>query len=233
MNPINWLKRLLRFKSITNQSITQSYDQQPQLEPAHHPSSEFSESLQSSPSAIQLEKESLQLGIAAGYTGRSIRDIESSLDRIESQMVTKDWFTIKLEEAIKTHENNEESRFQAIEATLGSLIRYFDSLPAQTRLETIKDAVRNMRLTNKMLQLVSIARDIKEISYFDLATRLNISQDALRGLLSLVVKRTDQIQRFERENKGWVRFKSDLNQNQSQINQKPIDNTVQEGISDQ
>ena len=229
MGLINWLKRLLRVKSITNQSITPSYKEFPTSE-YPLPPAELSEP---SPSTIQLEKDSLQLGIAAGYTGRSIRDIDSSLNRIESQMVTKDWLAIKLEEAIKTHETHEEHRFQAIEATLSSLIRYFDSLPAQMRIETIKEALTSMQLTNKMQQLIKVVEGAGEISYADLALRLNISQDALRGLLSRVVRRTNQIQRVERRNKGWVRFISESNQNQSQINQESMDNTMQEGISDQ
>ncbi len=226
MGLLDWLKKILRFKSITNQSITPSQQQKPYEEPTSFSDVQLLESTPSPTQAIQLEKESLQLGMAAGYTGRSIRDIESALNRIESQMVTKDWFTIKLEEAIKNHETKEESRFQTIEATLSSLIRYFDSLPAETRLETIKEAIKGMRLTNKMQQLVNIVIDAKELSYADLAVRLNISQDALRGLLSLVVRRTGKIQRFERENKGWVRFIADSNQNQSQINQTHTNNTM-------
>ncbi|MFQ6120579.1 MAG: hypothetical protein ACE5KE_11945, partial [Methanosarcinales archaeon] len=49
------------------------------------------ESGQSSP-VLEVQKDSLQLGIAAGYTGRSLKGIESSLNRIEAQMPTKDWF---------------------------------------------------------------------------------------------------------------------------------------------
>lgn len=230
MGLFDWLKRLLRVKSIKNQSIIPSYNDKSSAEST--PTSSFnSDEPPPEHSAIQLEKESLQLGIAAGYTGRSIRDIESSLNRIETQMVTKDWFAIKLEEAIKTHEYKEEGRFQTVEATLSSLIRYFSALPVQTRLETIKEAVKGMRLTNKMNQLINIVKDAKEISYADLATRLNISQDALRGLLSLVVRRTAKIQRLERQNKGWVRFINELNQ--SKINQTSVTNTMQEGISDQ
>src|SRR3990172_3081681 len=41
--------------------------------------SERSESIQSS-TAVEIEPESLQLGIAAGYTGKSLRGIEDSLN---------------------------------------------------------------------------------------------------------------------------------------------------------
>ena len=232
MGLFDWLFRRLRVKSITNQSITPSQNDKSQLPTAEYPSSGYTELSLSSPSMIALEKESLQLGVAAGYTGRAIKDIESSLNRIESLMVTKDWFTIKLDEALKEYEIKEESRFQAIEATLSSLVRYFGKLPAETRLETIREAVNEFRLTNKMQQLVHAVQEVKEISYEDLAPKLNISQDALRGLLSKVVRRTGNLQRFERDNKGWVRF-NELNQTESQINQKDADNTVKEGISSQ
>jgi len=227
MGLIGWLKKILRVKSITNQSITQSYNQTFSLEPTVMAPQELSEP---SPTTIQLEKESLQLGVAAGYTGRFIRDIESSLSRMEAQMVTKDWFALKLDEAIKSHEKVIESRFQGIEATLSSLIRYFGSLPPETRLETLCETLKEMQLTNRMKYLINIVKDTKEVSYTELARRLNISEDALRGLLSRIVRRTNQIQRFERENKGWVRFISDSNQS---LDQKSVTYTMQEGISDQ
>ena len=39
----------------------------------------------------EIEKDSLQLGFAAGYTGRSIHDIHKSLERIETMMPSREW----------------------------------------------------------------------------------------------------------------------------------------------
>lgn len=211
MGLLERLKQFLRFKSITNQS-----NQSLNIEPL--PIIETSDISQDATS-LTIEKDSLQLGIAAGYTGRSIRDIETSLNRIETNMVTKDWFAIKLEEAMKEYENKHENRLFTLENALNSLLKFFESLPLRNRVETTLKSLEANRLTNKMKDLINVVKATGELSYSDLATRLNISQDALRGLLSLVSRRTNEIERFERENKGWVRYRSDSISNQSQINQ--------------
>ena len=211
MGLLDRLKQILRFKSITNQS-----NQSLNTESSHiTEQSNISQNV----SSLTIEKDSLQLGIAAGYTGRSIRDIETSLNRIEANMVTKDWFAIKLEEAMKEYENKHENRLFTLENALNSLLKFFESLPLRSRVETTLKSVEANRLTNKMKDLINVVKNTGEISYFDLSTRLNISQDALRGLLSLVSRRTNEIERFERDNKGWVRYRSNSIVNQSQINQ--------------
>jgi len=211
MTILNWLKSILRFKSITNQSNQSLNTSEIPLE--------TDMGISDNSQSLTIEKDSLQLGIAAGYTGRSIRDIESSLNRIETNMVTKDWLTIKLEEAISSYAKKQEGRFLTLETTLNSLLKFFESLPVNNRMETTLKSIDTIRLTNKMKDLVNVVKDVGEISYADLALRLNISQDALRGLLSLVARRTYEIERFERGNKGWVRYRADLLSNQSQINQ--------------
>lgn len=211
MGLLDRLKQFLRFKSITNQS-----NQSLNIEPS--PIIETSDISQDATS-LTIEKDSLQLGIAAGYTGRSIRDIETSLNRIETNMVTKDWFAIKLEEAMKEYEKKHENRLFTLENALNSLLKFFESLPLRNRVETTLKSLEATRLTNKMKDLINVVKSTGELSYSDLAIRLNISQDALRGLLSLVSRRTLEIERFERENKGWVRYRSDSISNQSQINQ--------------
>lgn len=66
-----------------------------------------------------------------------------------------------------------------------------------------------------MAELISIVKEAKEISYEELARRLNIQISALRGLLSNILKRNEMIERFSIDNKGWVRYigddSSDLN----------------------
>jgi hypothetical protein len=58
-----------------------------------------------------------------------------------------------------------------------------------------------------MEELVSLVKSSKEISYDELAAKLNITISALRGLLSTTAQRTNKIERFMVDGKGWVRFK--------------------------
>jgi hypothetical protein len=179
---------------------------------------------------VELQKDSLQLGIAAGYTGRALREIESSLVRIESQIVTKDWFsnqflvkTTELLDLLKKHDENEEARFEIIQNSLLSLQKTAETAPepVKTQLfEHIKTIEGQLPLTRKMQQLVLVIKESREISYSDLATKLGISESALRGLLSTTVRRTNDLERFEKLGKGWVRYKQMIEApNQSQINQ--------------
>lgn len=170
------------------------------------------------PSTIELQKESLQLGVAAGYVGRSLKEIENSLLRIETQMVTKDWFNIELKEKIsklleiaQQHEKDEEERFKALQSALNQL----RVLAAQTQepvkteifrqIETIES---KLPLTSKMAEVLTILQEVKEISYKDLAHRLGVSVSSLRGLLTNMAKRTNEIERFSKDGQGWVRLKS-------------------------
>lgn len=211
------LKRLIRLQSITNQSINQSQTEQPIIQDAGGALLEPAQ-----PLPIEIERDSLQLGIAAGYTGRSIRDIDSSLNRIESQMVTKDWLAIKLEEALKEHDARLELRFNRIETAIAPLVKVLHDFP-RAGVESIKQVVEGITLTRKMKDLLKAVEEAKEISYADLSIKLSISQDNLRGLLSKVSRRTDKIQRFERDNTGWVRLNSDFNH---QSIDKTPENTV-------
>ena len=45
-----------------------------------------------------------------------------------------------------------------------------------------------------------------EISYEDLAKELGISISALRGLLTLTLRRTSNIERVRKNGKGWVKY---------------------------
>lgn len=196
------LKRLIRLQSIDNQSIHPSYTT---IQDSNSPVLESHE-----PSQLEIERDSLQLGIAAGYTGRSIKDIDSALNRIESQMVTKDWLEIKLHQTMKEHENKLEIRFNRIEKVISPLLDMLHEIP-RTGIEQIKEKIEGIRLTRKMNEVLQVVQASKEISYDNLAMKLNIERDNLRGLLSKIAKRTDKIQRFERNNNGWVRWIDDFN----------------------
>lgn len=152
---------------------------------------------------LTLDRDSVQLGVAAGYTGRSIKSMEASLDRIESQMVSKDWFSIKLEEERKFTQQ----LFDGLSKKLEFIQQMFFQGPGR--------AYGEERLSSKMAELISTVKEANEISYEDLAGRLNIQVPALRGLLSNILKRSDMIERFSIGNRGWVRYvggdSSDLN----------------------
>lgn len=182
---------------------------------------ESAQAIQSAPlveetSSIELQKDSIQLGLAAGYTGRTLKEIESSLTRIESQVVTKDWFlsqfedrTPELLDLFRKHDENEQKRFEAIQTLLISLQQVAEKAPEPVRTELFQeiDAIEHqLPLTPKMNELLSIVKNSKEISYDDLHTKLNITVSALRGLLANMTKRTIQIERFEKDSKGWVRY---------------------------
>jgi leucyl aminopeptidase len=168
--------------------------------------------------SIELQKESLQLGIAAGYTSKLLREIESSLIRIESQMITKDWFSSKSEkqtpqlvEIMKQHDENEQKRFEAIQNSLNSFRSIAQVSPEPMKSELFQEIEKiesQLPLTGKMKEVLQIVKEVGEISYDDLAKKLNLTEvSGLRGLLSNMVKRTDQIERFERDRKGWIRHK--------------------------
>lgn len=161
---------------------------------------------------IQFEKDSFQLGIAAGYTGRAIKEIESSLIRIESQMTTKDWFLSQfnnkmseLIELIKLHEQNEMERFKALQSASFSTQKFSEYHTNELKMDFQTN--QKMPLTGKMLKLIEIVKSNGEISYEELAKQLNLkSVSGLRGLLSNLVKRTGEIERIEKDGKGWVRY---------------------------
>jgi hypothetical protein len=209
---------MFRKKSI-NRSI-QSEDQSIQSE------DQSRQSIKSIRPIDQSLTESLQLGIAAGYTGRSLKEIESTLNRIESLMVTKDWFKTEFQDntpqimetlqfirqLLEEHEANEQRRFDYIQEALQNLSETAKIAPEpiKTELLTQIQAIESkLPLTPRMRELITIVKQYGEISYTDLSNLLNITEDRLRGLLSTTVRRTDQIERFEKQGRGWVRFKAD------------------------
>lgn len=158
--------------------------------------SNYGESEHLSPIKPELQQESYQLGLAAGYTGRSIKEIEASLSRIEAQMVTKDWFALQI--------NQMDRRVEDIERALG-IIK--GAIPA---IEQQKAAiVKRMPLTHRMEELLAIVRDTGEISFADLALKMNIDVSDLRSLLSIMTKRTNMIERYRMHRAGWIKYVGD------------------------
>jgi|YelNatPaOPRAMG01_1025707.scaffolds.fasta_scaffold01189_15 hypothetical protein len=194
------------------------------------------ENLTTSPQSIELEKDSLQLGIAAGYTGRSLKNIESSLVRIESQMITRDWFDLQFRQdmmdlinILRQHEEKEQLRFEAIQNSLNTIRNIASSLPKSTKsklYEQISNIESNLPLTTRMKEIIRILEETREISYEDLANKLQIGVSSLRGLLTSMAKRTNKIERFEKDGKGWVRIINSIDLNRSQSAAKSSEDTV-------
>jgi len=171
-----------------------------------------------------LDKDSFQIGVAAGYTGKSIKEIERSLARIEAQMITKDWFNVEFEDltpsliemlksvqkTLENHDLSVQTRFEAIQATVEKIESVAKKSPEPLKediLKEIKTIKSQISLSPKMEKLINIVKSAGEIDYENLAKRLEISVSALRGLLSNVLKRTNEIERFKKARKGWVRAK--------------------------
>ncbi|MEM5879038.1 MAG: FeoC-like transcriptional regulator [Candidatus Aenigmatarchaeota archaeon] len=173
-------------------------------------------------SSIELQRESLQLGLAAGYAGRSLREIESSLVRIESQMVSKEWLVANfsdqkrvleilesIRDILKVHDELTMKHFEMIETSLLSLqgIARKAPEPIRTQMLTQINLIESqLPLTPRMRQLEEIVKEAGEISYTDLANRLGITESALRGFLTQCIRRGVKVQRLEKGGKGWVKF---------------------------
>lgn len=143
--------------------------------------------------APKVQKESYELGLAAGYTGRSIKEIEGSLGRIESQMVTKDWFTVQLQQL--------DRRIEDIERALGIIKGAIPTIEQQKAA-----IIKRMPLTPRMEELLRIVKEAGTISFADLAMKLDLDISDLRSLLSIMTKRTNEIERFRDHRSGWVKY---------------------------
>ena len=215
----------IRIDSNRNESINQSIDS---LKPTIISSKEGEKSV------ISIDKESLKVGMAAGYISRSLISIEDGIERIETLMPSKEWISMnitpKIEQIQQTitsirdillnHERNEEKRFEVLLEAITKLKNIAPSLPEPTKTEILSTVttLKSAALTPKMQQILDIIKERREISYNELAERLGITTDGLRGILSRMAKICDEIERFEKDGKGWVRIKaiqSDLNRNES------------------
>ncbi len=174
--------------------------------------------------SIELQRDSLQLGIAAGYTGRTLREIESSLHRIESQMTSKEWFLSnfadslnsiqEIKELLRSHDENINKKLEIIQNSIDSIKKTAEIAPSPIKEEILTEVEkieRQLPLTPRMKEVLAIVKSAGEISYKDLAQRLGWKNTSgLRGLLTNMVKRTDEIERFEKNGQGWVRYKGAL-----------------------
>lgn len=140
-----------------------------------------------------VQKDSYELGLAAGYTGRSIKEIEASLTRIETQMVTKDWFMVHLQQL--------DRRIEDIERAMGIIKGAIPALEEQKRA-----VVRHIPLTPRMEDLLRVVKESKEISFSDLALKMQLDISDVRSLLSVMTKRTHEVQRFRIHRAGWVKY---------------------------
>lgn len=108
-------------------------------------------------------------------------------------MITKDWFTVKIQEI--------DRRIEDIERGLG-IIK--GAIPA---MEEQKAAiVKRMPLTQRMEELLEIVKESKEISFADLAIKMNIDISDLRSLLSIMTKRTNMVERYRVHRVGWIKY---------------------------
>jgi hypothetical protein len=143
----------------------------------------------------EVQKDSYQLGLAAGYTGRSIKEIEGSLSRIEAQMVTKDWLLNEI--------NKIDRRIEDIERALG-IIK--GALPPMIERSNDASIVKRMPLTQRMEELLGIVKAAGQISFSDLALKMNLDISDIRSMLSIMTKRTDLIERYRFHRTGWVKY---------------------------
>lgn len=172
-----------------------------------------------------LDKESFQVGLAAGYTGKSIKGIERSLGQIETQMITKDWFKLEfgdlfhkllemlnsMRKTLEDHNSSVQERFEAIQSAVEKMETVAKKSPEPIKediLKEIQTIKEQIPLSPKMEELVEAIKSAGEMDYQNLAQGLGISVSALRGLLSNTLKRTDEIERFKKDGKGWVKVKS-------------------------
>jgi len=199
----DWFKRLFKNKQAlvsiqTNkQTNTQTNEQALTTESAIEP-------------PIELEKESIQLGIAGGLTGRFIHDIDKTLNRIETLMPSKDWLTIKLHEQFSQHEQNEQKRFETMVNALNTLhsISIEAPEPVKTRLiEEIHTVESRLGLSKRMKELIQLLKYSGEASYSDLAKKMDLTESGFRSLLAMTLTRTSEIEKFERDNRKWLRCK--------------------------
>ncbi len=169
---------------------------------------------------LSLERTSIELGLTAGYFGRSLKEIESTLKKIEDEMVSRDWFIYNLNEGfrkiaalIARHDESVNTKLSLIETLIKDLKNAAYSLPQPYRSEfisRIESVERKLPLTPRMRQVLKILQERGEISYSELSQMLGITESALRGLLSTMSKRLidQKIERFTKNGKGWVRLKS-------------------------
>ncbi len=172
---------------------------------------------------ISLEKTSLELGLAAGYTGRSIHDINAALNRIESLMVTKDWMNanydhqklidllLAVKSILESHDKLTQEKFDIMLSSMDRISEISEELPepVKSKMEAEIDAINriSVNLSPKMKKTLEIIKEIGEISYKELTPRIDYKDiSSTRSLLSRMRDRTKEIESFEKGNERWVRY---------------------------
>lgn len=162
----------------------------------------------------EIEKDSLQLGFAAGYTGRSIHDIHKSLERIETMMPSRDWLLVQLEEQLKRHEEGEERRLQTLLNALESLRSLSLGAPEPLKtqlLDKITEIESKHAPSKKMIELIQLVKLSGQASFKDLAEKMDLSGSGFRTLVKLTLERTKEIEKFniDKKTKG-LRYKTTI-----------------------
>ncbi len=200
-----WIKRLKK-KQTLEQAQQALEETNERTNEQTHDSTETA-----STEPVELHKESLKLGLAAGYTGRSIHDINESLNRIETLLPTKDWLLIQLEKHFSQHEENEQKRIDIVLKALESIYKLSLNIPEPARSE-IQAEVENVKtkLTTsiRMNELIELVKQHGEISYLDGSTKLGLSSSGFRSLVSDTKKRTSEIVTIDHgdKKKKFLRF---------------------------
>lgn len=230
----DWFKRLFKKKrsdvDTMHSDVTASYSDADASHIDAYSASQINsnESTHSDVTAMQkddkihLEQESLQLGLAAGYTGRSIHDINKSLQRIETLMITREWIDahdkspqiIQILEIIKSvldsHDRKTDTIFERLITFLDRMSSLSDQVPEpiKSQIKTeISEIEREIPLRGKMTEALNIIKETGEISYKDLTNRLGYKDvSSTRSLLTRMRDRTKEIESFDKEDGRWVRY---------------------------
>jgi len=158
-----------------------------------------------------LEKESLQLGFAAGYTGRSIHDINAALNRIEAILPNKDWLLIQFEELLRRQEESEQKRLEIILEALNSLRSLSAQAPEPLKgrlLDKISLVESKFEPSRRMKELIQLVKLTGQASFKDLAEKMNLSGSGLRSLVMMTLPRTNELEKFTVGKERWLRYKS-------------------------
>lgn len=158
-----------------------------------------------------LEKESLQLGFAAGYTGRSIHDINAALNRIETILPSKDWLLIQLEELLRRQEEGEQRRLGIVLEALTSLRSLSSKAPEPLKgqlLDTISIVESKFEPTRRMKELIQLVKLTGQASFKDLATKMDLTGSGFRSLVMMTLPRTNELEKFTVGKEKWLKHRS-------------------------
>ena len=127
-------------------------------------------------------------------------------------MPSKDWLTIELSEYFHHHEENEQRRLETIITALNSLHSISLEAPEPIKaklLDKINKTESSLGLSSRMKELIQVVQYYGEVNYFDLAQKMNLTESGLRSLLTMTIRRTSELEKFDRDNRKWLRYKSD------------------------